>query len=79
MISRVRGDVLAATDQKQTPWDSSSLVGDVYLASAPSEAAPQGTAPTATATASLRRRYRIIPSSTPIAQTALPIRLANNP
>ncbi|WP_244065541.1 caspase family protein [Bradyrhizobium sp. Ce-3] len=36
MLSRVRGDVLAATDRKQTPWDSSSLVGDVYLAAAPS-------------------------------------------
>ena len=41
MISRVRGDVLAATDQKQTPWDSSSLVGDVYLASAPDTPAAQ--------------------------------------
>ena len=39
MISRVRGDVLAATDKRQTPWDSSSLVGDVYLASAPAAAA----------------------------------------
>ena len=38
MVSRVRGDVLAATDQKQTPWDSSSLVGDVFLASAPQSA-----------------------------------------
>ncbi|WP_342722022.1 caspase family protein [Bradyrhizobium sp. B097] len=36
MLSRVRGDVLAATSQQQTPWDSSSLVGDVYLAAAPS-------------------------------------------
>ncbi len=35
MISRVRGDVLAATDRRQTPWDSSSLVGDVYLAGPP--------------------------------------------
>ncbi|WP_420971555.1 caspase family protein [Bradyrhizobium sp. B120] len=35
MLSRVRGDVLAATSQQQTPWDSSSLVGDVYLAAAP--------------------------------------------
>src|SRR3984885_4154895 len=35
MISRVRGDVLQATDRRQTPWDSSSLVGDVYLAGAP--------------------------------------------
>jgi hypothetical protein len=40
MISRVRGDVLAATANKQTPWDSSSLVGDVYLASGPDVAAP---------------------------------------
>ena len=31
MLSDVRADVLAATDQKQVPWDSSSLVGDVYL------------------------------------------------
>lgn len=32
MLSRVRGDVLAATERRQTPWDSSSLTGDVYLA-----------------------------------------------
>jgi uncharacterized protein len=32
MISRVRRDVLEATAHRQTPWDSSSLVGDVYLA-----------------------------------------------
>jgi TPR repeat protein len=35
MLSRVRGDVLAATERRQTPWDSSSLTGDVYLAGAP--------------------------------------------
>jgi uncharacterized protein len=35
MISKVRGDVLQATDHRQTPWDSSSLVGDVYLAGPP--------------------------------------------
>jgi hypothetical protein len=46
MISRVRGDVLAATENKQTPWDSSSLVGDVYLAgAAPTpDATPQASA-----------------------------------
>ena len=38
MISRVRGDVLEATGKRQTPWDSSSLVGDVYLAA--SDTAP---------------------------------------
>jgi uncharacterized caspase-like protein/TPR repeat protein len=40
MVSRVRGDVLQSTDHRQTPWDSSSLVGDVYLAGAPSAGAP---------------------------------------
>ncbi|MGA2129779.1 MAG: caspase family protein [Xanthobacteraceae bacterium] len=39
MVSRVRGDVLAATDRRQTPWDSSSLVGDLYLAGPPPAAA----------------------------------------
>jgi len=34
MISRVRKDVLAATDEQQVPWDNSSLVDDVYLAEA---------------------------------------------
>lgn len=38
MISRVRRDVLQATGQKQTPWDSSSLIGDVYLAGQPAAA-----------------------------------------
>jgi uncharacterized protein len=42
MISKVRGDVLQATGQKQVPWDNSSLVGDVYLAGAPG-AAPVST------------------------------------
>jgi len=46
MISKVRGDVLAATGQKQIPWDSSSLVGDVYLAG-PAPQAAASVAPTA--------------------------------
>src|SRR5580704_4354253 len=45
MISRVRGDVLQATDRRQTPWDSSSLVGDVYLAEAPPAAASKPAEP----------------------------------
>jgi TPR repeat protein len=40
MISRVRGDVLQATDRKQTPWDSSSLVGDLYLVGSSPAIAP---------------------------------------
>jgi tetratricopeptide (TPR) repeat protein len=35
MLSRVRGDVLQATGRRQTPWDSSSLTGDVFLAGPP--------------------------------------------
>jgi uncharacterized protein len=38
MVSKVRGDVLTATDQKQVPWDNSSLVGDVFLGGAPAVA-----------------------------------------
>ena len=49
MISRVRGDVLAATEQKQTPWDSSSLVGDIYLAGSPADPAPAAVPVTAPA------------------------------
>jgi len=32
MLTRVRADVLAATRNRQMPWDNSSLAGDVYLA-----------------------------------------------
>ena len=45
MISKVRGDVLAATEKRQTPWDSSSLVGDVYLAGQPAAQAAPDAAP----------------------------------
>ena len=31
MMRRVRADVLAATRDKQVPWDHSSLIGDVVL------------------------------------------------
>ena len=34
MMSRVRGDVEAATDERQIPWDSSSLRGDFFFATA---------------------------------------------
>jgi uncharacterized caspase-like protein len=44
MISKVRGDVLEVTDQRQRPWDSSSLVGDVYLAG-PAASNPTPSAP----------------------------------
>lgn len=35
MLTRVRGDVAAATHHQQIPWDNSSLLGDVYLAGLP--------------------------------------------
>ncbi|HEX2552669.1 MAG TPA: caspase domain-containing protein [Microvirga sp.] len=43
LLSRVRSEVIAATDGKQVPWENSSLTGDVFLASKPApivEAAP---------------------------------------
>lgn len=36
MLTRVRNDVAKATDDRQIPWDNSSLRGDVYLAGTPS-------------------------------------------
>jgi hypothetical protein len=41
MLTRVRADVMAATSNKQLPWDNSSLMGEVYLAG-PSQGQPQG-------------------------------------
>ena len=32
MLTRVRADVMAATGNKQLPWDNSSLMGEVFLA-----------------------------------------------
>jgi len=32
VMRRVRADVIAATNQRQVPWDHSSLVGEVVLA-----------------------------------------------
>lgn len=46
MLTRVRADVMAATGNKQLPWDNSSLMGEVYLASPPvAGASPPATAP----------------------------------
>ena len=64
MISRVRGDVLAATNQKQTPWDSSSLVGDVYLAGSSANSTAQGPAASAA----------IVAAQTPVAPVGAPSR-----
>jgi len=41
MLTRVRADVMAATSNKQLPWDNSSLMGEVYLAG-PAQGQPQG-------------------------------------
>ena len=38
MMTRVRADVLAATNDKQVPWDHSSLIGEVVLAPLPNAA-----------------------------------------
>src|SRR5581483_10116319 len=80
MLSRVRGDVLAATERRQTPWDSSSLTGDVYLGGAPSSQPPIAVAanpppsPTATTTvapdASRKEQVAAMPAAPPPAAPA---------
>ena len=73
MISKVRGDVLAATDQKQVPWDNSSLVGDVYLAGpTPSVAAAPTPAPAPVATAVPAAQTAMITPVEPQRGTAAP-------
>ena len=69
MISKVRGDVLQTTDRRQTPWDSSSLVGDVYLAGAPAMAASPTQPPAVQNTA---------PAPAPVAALAAPVPPAQN-
>ena len=44
MMTRVRADVLAATREKQVPWDHSSLIGDVFLSGAGAAAPPAAAA-----------------------------------
>jgi uncharacterized caspase-like protein len=82
MISKVRGDVLQATERRQTPWDSSSLVGDVYLAgpppaapivvgqnapAAPAPVAPPAPAPAASAADQAPRTAAPAPAPAPVA------------
>jgi hypothetical protein len=31
MLTRVRADVIRATNEQQVPWDHSSLTGDFYF------------------------------------------------
>ena len=66
MISKVRNDVLQATNRQQTPWDSSSLVGDVYLAGPLADAAP----PTLAAAAPLASTPTLAPSAPKETQAA---------
>ncbi len=45
MMIKVRNQVLDETNNAQTPWDSSSLVENVYLAGAPGDTPPTAAAP----------------------------------
>ena len=47
IVSRVRQAVIEATRDKQVPWDSSSLVGEVYLSAAPKPPQPEARPPAA--------------------------------
>ncbi len=64
MLSKVRGDVLAATSQKQVPWDNSSLTGDVFLAGASQQTA-DAAAPAAAAPAVVAQAPAPQPSAAP--------------
>lgn len=44
VMREVRADVVARTNQSQVPWENSSLVSEVFLASAAPPPRPQGTA-----------------------------------
>jgi uncharacterized protein len=73
MLSRVRRDVLQATDRRQTPWDSSSLVGDVYLAGSPSVAASANAQPAVAneAQARVAQQPSVAPPATPPSAAAV--------
>ncbi len=51
LMKRVRSDVVAATRDRQVPWDHSSLLGDVVLV--PGDRPPPAAAPATTAPAAL--------------------------
>jgi hypothetical protein len=57
IMRRVRADVVQATNQKQVPWDHSSLMGDVVLVPVAASPAAQPP-PSATATAPVPERPR---------------------
>lgn len=50
MLRRVRASVVAATNNRQTPWENSSLTTDIYLAGPPSGQRPPVLATPATPT-----------------------------
>ena len=51
LMKRVRFDVVAATGEKQVPWDHSSLMGEVVLVSAPAGQMPSASLPPVSSTA----------------------------
>ena len=70
----VRGKVLAATNQRQTPWDSSSLTGPVVLARPVAPVAARQPAPPPS-----RRRLRPRTTSRPSCCSGNSIKNSDNP
>lgn len=70
MLTRVRNEVANATDEKQVPWDNSSLRGDVYLAGLPGDPsrrietlpAPQPQKPTSAPPGKPQSKQQAVPS-----------------
>lgn len=77
MMTRVRADVLAATRERQVPWDHSSLIGEVVLAPLPIAApavaavtpkpAESAAAPPAVSSSEAERAWAVTKDTTSIA------------
>jgi uncharacterized caspase-like protein len=73
MLTRVRRDVIAATDGRQVPWETSSLVDDVYLVAAPK---PPAAAPLTQVTIPGGNQPKALDTPLPRAGSDAPMRIA---
>jgi uncharacterized caspase-like protein len=77
LMKRVRSDVVAATRDRQVPWDHSSLMGDVVLV--PSDGSPQIAAPSPVAPPAAAPSASLAPSpATPAPATRTPENMPDN-
>jgi hypothetical protein len=73
VFKQVRSGVVTETDGKQTPWESSSLLGDVVFVPAPAATMPTGApAQASSESATLPRAEESPPSPSPSARAQQP-------